>query len=344
MSALIPALPFGDLGPDAVLAAVEATGLQADGRLFALNSYENRVYRVGLLDPLHDGSGPPGVVVDAVVVKFYRPGRWSDAQIREEHEFGLELAAAELPVAAPVVLQGETLHVHDGFRLAVFECRRGGAPELDAPGALELLGRTLGRVHAVGATRSFRYREQLADQRWGERARRSVLALNVVPPESRDRYERVTAELVSAIQGAFEDSGGLRQLRLHGDCHLGNILWDATGPVFVDLDDCVLGPRVQDLWMFLPGGEPDAQQAAWSRLLEGYEQFASFDFREVALIEPLRALRMMNHAAWLATRWADPAFPRAFPWFAEGRYWERHVADLVDQLQALRDPPLQRTG
>jgi Ser/Thr protein kinase RdoA (MazF antagonist) len=344
MTDLIPALPFEDLGPDAVLAAVEATGLAADGRLFALNSYENRVYRVGLAEPLHGLSqAPPGVVPDALVVKFYRPGRWSDAQIREEHEFGLELAAAELPVAAPVRRGGATLQVHDGFRFALFECRRGGAPELDAPGALELLGRTLGRVHAIGATHSFRYREELADWRWGERARQSILALDVVPEDSREHYAHVSGQLRAAISRAFTDCGPVHQQRLHGDCHLGNILWDATGPVFVDLDDCLHGPRVQDLWMFLPGGDADGQQAAWGRLIEGYEQFASFDFREVALIEPLRALRMMNHAAWLATRWGDPAFPRAFPWFAEARYWERHIADLVDQLQVLQDPPLLRS-
>jgi Ser/Thr protein kinase RdoA (MazF antagonist) len=277
------------------------------------------------------------------VAKFYRPGRWRDAAILEEHAFGLELASAELPVAAPVLRHGTTLHEHDGYRFALFECRRGSAPDLDAPGALELLGRTLGRVHAIGARQPFRYRESLSDMRWGERARRIVLSRGLVPDDAVERYAQVTAQLVEQIAAAWADCGALRQQRLHGDCHLGNILWDSTGPVFVDLDDCLLGPVVQDLWMFLGGGSGDAQRLTWSRLLEGYEQFASFDFREVALIEPLRALRMMNHSAWLALRWADPAFPRAFPWFAEGRFWERHTADLVEQLQAMQDPPLLRS-
>jgi Ser/Thr protein kinase RdoA (MazF antagonist) len=341
MTAPSPAHPFGRLDPDTVLASVESTGLPADGRLFALNSYENRVYRVGLDAPLDAGrTDVPGVVPDQVVVKFYRPGRWSDAQIEEEHAFGRELAAAELPVAAPVYRDGRSLFTHVGFRFALFECRRGAAPELDAPGARALVGRTLGRVHAIGATRRFRYRESLGDARHGARARGSILELDVVPEMLRERYARVSGELVAAIRDAFDAAGDLPLLRLHGDCHLGNILWDATGPVFVDLDDCLSGPCVQDLWMFLSGGSVDVQRAEWTQLLEGYEQFAGFDYREVALIEPLRALRMLNHSAWLATRWDDPAFPRAFPWFAEPRYWERHVADLVDQLAVLQDPPL----
>ena len=344
MTPLARRLPFGELDPSTVLEAVESTGLPADGRLFALNSYENRVYRVGLDAPLYAATtAAPGIVPDSLIVKFYRPERWSDAQIQEEHDFGRELAEAELPVAAPVFRDGASLHRYRGFRFALFECRRGGAPELDAPGARALLGRTLGRVHAVGARRRFLSRESLMDSHWGARARRTVLELDVVPAATLERYERVTHELSVAIRSAFESAGPYRQLRLHGDCHLGNILWDATGPVFVDLDDAINGPCVQDLWMFLSGGDSDTQRAEWMQLLEGYEQFASFDFREVALIEPLRALRMMNHAAWLATRWEDPAFPRAFPWFAEGRFWERHVADLVDQLQVLQDPPLLRS-
>jgi Ser/Thr protein kinase RdoA (MazF antagonist) len=341
MNALASAHPFDRLDPDTVLAAVESTGLPADGRLFALNSYENRVYRVGLDGPLDaDRAGAAGVVADQVVAKFYRPGRWSDAQIEEEHAFGRELADAELPVAAPVFRDGRSLFAHAGFRFALFECRRGGAPELDAPGARALVGRTLGRLHAVGANRRFRWRESLADARHGDRARVSILERKVVPEALRERYAHVSGEAIAAIRAAFDAAGELPTVRLHGDCHLGNILWDATGPVFVDLDDCQSGPRVQDLWMFLSGGSPDVQRAEWTQLLEGYEQFADFDYRQVALIEPLRTLRMLNHSAWLATRWDDPAFPRAFPWFAEPRYWERHIADLVDQLAVLQDPPL----
>ena len=338
------ATPFAGLDPQTVLEAVESLGLLTDGRLFALNSYENRVYRVGLEQPLAaQAFSAADVQLDAVVVKFYRPNRWGDAQILEEHAFALELAAAQLPVAAPVRCAGQTLHHREGFRFALFECCRGGAPELDAEGARELLGRTLGRIHAQGALRPFRYRETIADAGWGQRARRTVLALDVIPPPLRDSYQQVSGQLAEAIDAQAGPPDSWRALRLHGDCHLGNILWNARGPVFVDLDDCVQGPAVQDLWMFLSGGTAAVQQAEWAQLLAGYEQFADFDYREVALIEPLRGLRMLNHAAWLASRWADPAFPRAFPWFAEPRYWERHVADLRDQLEALADPPLLRS-
>jgi len=339
---IVDALPFDDLSPDVVLQSVESVGLACDGRLMALNSYENRVYRLGI-DPLPADNPDPGIVPDAAVVKFYRPGRWTDAQLREEHEFALELVAAGLPVAAPLRLQGRCLHHHGDQRFAVFECRRGGAPELDAPGARELLGRTLGRVHAVGGRRVFQYRERVSDARCGARARSTVLGLTALPDAVRGAYSQVSAALVDAISLAFAPFEGERPLRLHGDCHLGNILWSATGPVFVDLDDCRGGPAVQDLWMFLSGGSPDTQRAEWAQLLEGYTQFADFDYAQTALIEPLRALRMLEHTAWVGSRWRDPAFPRAFPWIAEPRWWERHVADLRDQVEALADPPLLRS-
>jgi Ser/Thr protein kinase RdoA (MazF antagonist) len=336
--------PFDRLDPVTVLDAMESVGLPTDGRLFALNSYENRVYRIGLDRPLEPrGPRPAGVVADQVVAKFYRPGRWSDAQIEEEHAFGRELADADLPVAAPVFRDGRSLFRHAGFRFAVFECRRGGAPELDAPGARQLLGRTLGRLHSRAATRPFRYRESMADARYGARARQGVLDSGLLPPALVDRYAEVSQRLADEIAAGFEAAGPVMQQRLHGDCHLGNILWDDSGPVFVDLDDCLSGPCVQDLWMFLSGGDAAAQRAEWTALLEGYEQFADFDYRQAALIEPLRAMRMLHHSAWLALRWEDPAFPRAFPWFAEPRYWERQVTDLAEQLDALRDPPLLRS-
>lgn len=338
------ATPFSGLDPQAVLEAVESLGLQTDGRLFALNSYENRVYRLGLEQPLADqGFSAADVQLDAVVVKFYRPQRWSDAQILEEHAFALELAQAQLPVAAPVRCEGQTLHDSDGFRFALFECCRGGAPELDAAGARELLGRTLGRIHAQGSRWPFDERESWVDSEWGQRARRTVLDLGVVPQPVRASYQQVSGQLADAIAAQVGSTDNWRQLRLHGDCHLGNILWNARGPVIVDLDDCIQGPAIHDLWMFLSGGSPATQQAEWAQLMAGYEQFADFDYNEVALIEPLRGLRMLNHAAWLASRWTDPAFPKAFPWFAEARYWERHVADLREQLEALADPPLLRS-
>ena len=317
--------PFAGLTPDTVLAAAEAVGLKPDGHLFALNSYENRVYRLGCDD------------APALVLKFYRAGRWSDAQILEEHAFALELAAAEIPVVSPIVLGDSTLRYFQGFRLAAFPLRPGGAPDLDQPEARELLGRTLGRIHAIGALRPFLARPSLSGERLGTRARRTVLASAQFPEHMRARYEQVSTRLIAQIREVTGEGTGWRSIRLHGDCHLGNILWQAQGPVFVDLDDCLNGPAIQDLWMFL-SGNPDERARQWSELLEGYQRFASIDQRQTRLIEALRAVRMLNHAAWIAERWLDPAFPRAFPWFGEARFWEQHVLDLAEQSQTLDEP------
>jgi Ser/Thr protein kinase RdoA (MazF antagonist) len=319
--------PFARLAPDAVLDAAEALGLEPDGHLFALNSYENRVYRVGRTD------APP------VVLKFYRAGRWSDAQILEEHAFAVELAAAELPVAAPLTLGGSTLHHHDDFRLAAFPLCAGNAPELDEPGARELLGRTLARIHAVGAQRPFRHRATLDRSVPAARARQVLLDSPLLPTHMNEACARASATLLAGIEAAFAEAGAVPLIRLHGDCHLGNILWRATGPLFVDLDDCVNGPRIQDLWMFL-SGPPHEQQRQWLDIMEGYRQFGTLAARELQLIEALRATRMLHHAAWIAERWSDPAFPRAFPWAGEARYWEGYVADLWQQVEQLEDPPL----
>ena len=308
--------PFAALTPDAVLDAAEAAGLDPDGHVFALNSYENRVYRLGR------ASGAP------VVVKFYRSGRWSDAQILEEHAFAAELAAAEIPVVAPLKLGDSTLYLGAGVRMAAFPLQPGGAPDLDQPEARELLGRTLGRIHAIGALRPFQFRDSLRGERLGSRARATVLASGQLPPHMREAYARISTELLGHIDAA--EIPATRALRLHGDCHLGNILWQSAGPVFVDLDDCLNGPAVQDLWMFV-SGNPDERGRQWNELLAGYERFASFDHGELRLVEVLRAVRMLNHAAWIAERWSDPAFPRAFPWFGEARYWEQHVNDLAEQ-------------
>jgi Ser/Thr protein kinase RdoA (MazF antagonist) len=319
--------PFAELTPDAVLDAAEALELAPDGRLFALNSYENRVYRVGRVD------------AEPVVLKFYRAQRWSDQQILEEHAFGCELAAAEIPVVAPLQLQGLTLHRHKAFRLAAFPLCAGSAPELDQPGARELLGRTLARIHALGALRRFQYRPSLERAMLGTRARASLLASPLLPAHMKGRYEEVSSLLLRGIQRAFLRATPVPMIRLHGDCHLGNILWQARGPLFVDLDDCLNGPRIQDLWMFL-SGNADEQRGQWAEIVEGYRQFGTIDFRELQLVEPLRALRMLNHAAWVAERWQDPAFPRAFPWAAEPRYWEGYVGDLAEQCSVLEEPPL----
>jgi Ser/Thr protein kinase RdoA (MazF antagonist) len=318
--------PFAGLTPDAVMDVAEALGLEPDGRQFALNSYENRVYRVGR----HDAA--------AVVMKFYRTGRWSDEQILEEHAFALELAEQELPVAAPMVLREATLHRLSGFRVAVFPLCAGVAPELDAAGARELLGRTLARIHAVGARHRFEFRWSLDPQNWGGRARRVLMSSGLLPEHMRPRFGEVSTLLLQKIDAAFDGVAPLASIRLHGDCHLGNILWQARGPLLVDLDDCINGPRIQDLWMFL-SGNADEQRHQWSEIMEGYAQFGALEHRELQLIEPLRAARMLNHAAWIAERWQDPAFPRAFPWAGQARFWEGYVGDLVQQCELLDEPP-----
>jgi len=335
----VPAHHYAALTPDVVLAAAEAAGVLPDGRLLSLNSYENRVYRIGLEEPL--ARTAPDSIATQVVAKFYREGRWSDPQIQEEHAFALELAAAELPVAAPLVIGGATLLRHAGFRYTLFECRPGTGPDLDRAGDRQLLGRTLGRLHAQGARRPFRHRVSVADWRNGARARELILRRGLVPSPLDERYAEVSGQLVDAIAACHAAVGATARIRLHGDCHPGNILWQSTGPLFVDFDDSLTGPAVQDLWMFA-AGTPEQMRREWADLLDGYEQFAHLDEGEALLIEALRATRMMNHAAWIAQRWDDPAFPLAFPWFGEPRYWERHIDELREQLPALDDPPLMR--
>jgi Ser/Thr protein kinase RdoA (MazF antagonist) len=323
---MINKTPFAGLSPECVLDAASSVGLDPDGRLFALNSYENRVYQLGSAEGLR-------------VLKFYRPARWSDAQILEEHRFTAELAAAELPVASPVEISGQTLFRHREFRFAAFPYLRGWAPELDAPEARELLGRSIARLHQVGARQPFERRPEIGVERLGIEARALVLGSELLPQALRARYETLSGMLIERILHIHEEIGPIGRVRLHGDCHLGNLLWNEHGPLFVDLDDCAMGPRIQDLWMLLSGSPAD-QQGQWAALLSGYQQFADFDFRELRLIEPLRALRMLHHAAWVCHRWADPAFPRAFPWFGEVRYWEGYLTDLAAQLPAIDDPPL----
>lgn len=310
-----------------VAEAAESIGLEPSGRLFALNSYENRVYQVG------DEQG------ELWVLKFYRPSRWSDAQIDEEHDFTFELAAAELPVAAPLQRDGDSLFVYQGLRFAAFPYLAGRAPELDRRDTLILLGRTLSRMHALGARRRFEHRVSLDLDRLGMQARTQVLRSGFVPEALREQYSRVSEQAIGRVRQCFEGFGPLPRVRIHGDCHAGNILWRENGPLFVDLDDCMAGPRIQDLWMFL-SGDAASQQSSWAALMEGYELFGEFDYAELTLVESLRSLRILHHAAWIASRWHDPAFPRAFPWFADARFWERHISDLFEQLAAMDDPPI----
>jgi Ser/Thr protein kinase RdoA (MazF antagonist) len=320
--------PYSELSPETVLDAIEAVGHRCDGRVLALNSYENRVYQVGIED------GEP------LVAKFYRPGRWTDAAIREEHAFACELAAQEIPVVAPLIERGESLQTHKGFRYAIFPRRGGRWPELGTPDEREWVGRFLGRIHAVGRAARFVERPRLSMQDLGRDARDYVLAGDWMPEYLATKYADLTDELLDEVEARADGWCGATLARILGDCHRGNILWTDLGPHFVDLDDCLTGPAIQDLWMLLAGGQEE-MRTELTDLLRGYEQFLRFDRREIALIEPLRALRMIHYSAGLARRWHDPAFPRAFPWFAEPRYWEEHYRALDDQLAAVTGPPLE---
>ena len=319
--------PYYRLDPEQLIKLIESTGLLCDGRLQALNSYENRVYQVGIEDSL------------PLIAKVYRPGRWTDAQILEEHAFALELADADIPLIPPLEINGQTLHDHDGFRIALFERRGGHAPELDRKETRVWLGRMLGRIHAVGSEKPFNYRPELTIDSFGREAVKELLENNWVPPHLETAFSSLTTDLITSIEASFERAGKFSRIRLHGDCHPGNILW-RDGPLFVDLDDCRSGPAVQDLWMLL-SGETYEMAEQMKDVLEGYTQFQHFNLRELNLIEALRTLRMLHHAAWLAKRWQDPAFPIAFPWFGEPRYWEDLVLGLREQLGRMQEQPLQ---
>jgi len=319
--------PYSALTPDVVIDAVEAAGHRTDGRVLALNSYENRVYQVGLDD------GPP------LVAKFYRPARWKTPLILEEHEFALELAAAEIPIVAPRVYDGRTLLECHGFRYALYTRQGGRWPELGTADERRWMGRFLGRIHAIGGRRVFYHRPTLDWRVMGLETAEYLLGQGWIPDHLEPAYRSLVEDVLGLIEQRFAEATPYRRLRLHGDCHAGNVLWTDAGPHFVDLDDCVTGPAVQDLWMLL-SGRPEEQALQLGDLLSGYAEFADFDYRELGLIEPLRTLRVMHYAGWLARRWNDPAFPRAFPWFGEQRYWERHVLDLREQIAAMEEPPL----
>ena len=310
-----------------VLDALDSVGIRGDGRLIALNSYENRVYLVHL----EEG--------DAIVVKFYRPRRWTDRQIDEEHAFVAELAGDEIPAVAPLRLGGQMLHWHEGFRFAVYPRRGGRAPELDSPGVLEWIGRFIARIHLVGERSSFAHRPGISVATLGTESRDALLASGRIGPELESTWRAVADQALAMAQSMINEAGAVRHLRLHGDCHPGNLLWTESGPHFVDFDDARMGPAVQDLWMLLSGEHAERSQHL-ARLLAGYRQVRSFDARELALIEPLRTLRLIHYSAWIARRWDDPAFPAAFPWFGTPRYWQERVAELHEQIEAMAEPPI----
>jgi Ser/Thr protein kinase RdoA (MazF antagonist) len=324
-------LAYQELTPDDIIASVESVGLRCDGRLLALNSYENRVYRVGLEE------APP------VVAKFYRPGRWSDAAIREEHDFAHELAAQEVPVVPPLVHDAETLHFHGAFRFAVYPCHGGRAPELDDLALQAQIGRLVARIHLLGARGRFAHRPRIGLQSYGASAREFLLAAGFIPADLREPYEGVCEDAFAGIRACYERAGAPREIRLHGDFHPGNVLVLGEQVHIVDLDDALTGPAVQDLWMFL-SGDRDEQTPQLDELLGGYTEFREFDAMELHLVEALRTLRIMHYAAWLARRWADPAFRIAFPWFDTRRYWDEHVLALREQVALMHEGPLEWRG
>lgn len=319
--------PYDRLTPDVVLDAVEAMGVQCDGRLLALNSYENRVYQVGV-----DEAEP-------LVAKFYRPKRWSDAAILEEHNFTITLQEAELPVVAPLCWDGKTLHESHGFRFALYPRRAGRWPELDSDENLKWMGRFIARIHNMGRLRPFEHRPSIDIDSYGHQNVKFLLAGEYIPAELKLAYESLVRDVLQQVQAGFERAGNIRTFRIHGDCHPGNILWSSDGPHFVDFDDARTGPAIQDLWMLL-SGERDQMNHQLSQILNAYTEFSDFDPREILLVEPLRSLRMINYSAWLARRWHDPSFPINFPWFAGNRYWEEQILGLREQLALMQEEPL----
>ena len=335
--------PYTALTPDLVLDALDAAGFRGDGRLLALNSYENRVYQVWLEEP------PAGAPL-SVVAKFYRPERWSDAEIAEEHEFVAELAAREVPVVAPFVLpNGGTLVKHGGFRVAVYPLRGGRAPELEDRDTLQWMGRFIGRIHAVGALKPFVHRPVLDLDSFGYEPCNWLFESGFLPEDLEDAWSAVVEQALESIEQCYERAGDVPLIRLHGDCHAGNVLWterrtatDGTstgGPHFVDFDDARMGPVVQDLWMLL-SGERAVARRQFADILSGYEAFSDFNPQELHLVEALRTLRLLHYSAWIARRWEDPAFPAAFPWFNTQRYWQDRILELREQVALMDEPPL----
>jgi len=319
--------PFHTLTPDAILYAVEACGWITDGRVLALNSYENRVYQVGIEDQ------------SPVIAKFYRPLRWSDAQILEEHTLTLELAEEELPVVPPLrSAEGATLLRHGDFRLSLFPRRGGHAPPLDNESCLETMGRCLARMHNVAAVEDFKERPALTVATFGTEPA-AFLEEHFIPRDLLPSWSSLTRDLLSVVTERFAQGSTVTPIRVHGDCHPGNVLWREDAPHFIDLDDARMAPAIQDIWMLL-SGERHEQQRQLGVILDGYTEFRDFDESELRLIEPLRTLRMLHFAAWLGQRWQDPAFPRAFPWFNGPSYWGSLILDLRMQLSALQEPAL----
>ncbi len=327
MSTLPSSHPFDALTPDVILDSVEQQGWQTSGHFLALNSYENRVYQIGIED-------------DApIITKFYRPARWTDEQILEEHAFTAELLSQELPVVAPLMgADGQTLFRYGEFRFSLFPRRGGHAPPLDDDNCLESMGRWLARFHNVGAVRAFSARPSLTIESFGHQSV-AFLSERFVPKDLLPAWQSISRDLLAMVEDRFSSGRNIKMLRCHGDCHPGNVLWRDNAPHFIDLDDARMAPATQDLWMLL-SGEREQQQQQLGAILDGYNEFRDFDTAELRLIEPLRTLRMLQFSAWIGQRWDDPAFPRAFPWFDSPRYWGEFILDLRMQMSALQEPAL----
>jgi len=319
---------FQQLTPECVLDAIDGLGFQSNGRLLALNSYENRVYQVGIED-----AAP-------LVVKFYRPARWSDQAILEEHQFVSELVENEIPVVPALSINNQTLHYFNGYRLAVFPRHAGRAPELDHPGILEWLGRFIGRIHAVGALTPYQIRPTINIQTFGFASRDFLISHQFIPTDLIAAYQSTVSQVLDGVQRCFDRVGDINPIRLHGDCHLGNVLWTEAGPHFVDFDDSRMGPAIQDCWMLLSGTRAEMTQQLCDIVI-GYEDFCEFHPRELNLIEALRSLRLLHYSAWLAQRWDDPAFKSAFPWFNTQHYWQDRILELREQCALMDEEPLK---
>lgn len=320
-------IPFSNLSPDLILDAIDSVGIVTDGRLLALNSYENRVYQVGVED------------ASPIVVKFYRPHRWDDAEILEEHAFVQSLADAEIPAVAPRQINNKTLFTYQDFRFSIFPKHGGRAPELDQEGVIEWIGRFIGRIHSVGTLSDFKHRPALNIETFGEEPSAYLMAQDMIPKELESVYRGVLAQALDGVRRCYDRAGDVALIRLHGDCHMGNLLWTDAGPHFVDFDDSRMGPAIQDLWMML-SGEQDEMQKQFNEILLGYEDFYDFNPRELHLIEALRTLRLIHYSAWLARRWDDPAFKVAFTWFNTQQYWQDRILELREQIALMDEPPL----
>ena len=316
--------PFENLGPETILAALESVGFEPNGSLLALNSYENRVYQAQTES------------LEFYVAKFYRPERWTYEAIEEEHNFSYELLDSDISVVAPIQIDGSTIFDFAGYHFAIFPRQGGHPPNVENKEDLEVLSRSIARIHAIGSKKPFKHREIFSMDRLGTRSREFILGSDFLPPELVEAYASTSHNLLSAIDPSLIES---QQIRIHGDCHMGNVLWRSDISHFVDFDDCLNGPPIQDLWMLLSGERQD-QLNQVNTILDAYNEFYDFNPSTLNIIEPLRTLRMIHHAAWIGKRWEDPAFPLAFPFFNSAKYWSDHILTLKEQESKLVEEPL----